>query len=101
MATQLREVLNRFVDQTEPLSVTQMAREMQLELGVLHGMIAYWVQKGKLREVSSAKTCGSCGVKGHCPFVVDLPRYYELVGDDESGSEPSCTCGHCTSRQSR
>lgn len=95
MASQLREVLNRFTDQTAPVSLNQMAREMQLEPGVLGSMIDYWVRKGRLREVSSGgQTCTTCGIKSACPFIIAMPRYYELVHDDTTGDDvPPCACG--------
>ncbi|MFW5708826.1 MAG: FeoC-like transcriptional regulator [Chloroflexota bacterium] len=95
MASQLREVLNRFSEQSAPVSINQMAREMQIEPGVLQEMLAYWVRKGKLREVSgSGEQCFTCGIKSACPFIVTLPRYYELVQEGEvTSSEPPCTCG--------
>ncbi|MCA9887619.1 MAG: hypothetical protein KC546_04565 [Anaerolineae bacterium] len=93
MASQLREVLNRFSDQSAPLSINQMAHDMGLEPGVLHSMIDYWVRKGKLREInSSGQACTTCGVKGTCPFTVALPRYYELVTDQDNPSCPPCGC---------
>lgn len=97
MASQLREVLNRFEDQTVPVSISQLAREMGLETGVLRGMIAYWVRKGKLREVDAeSATCHTCDEKRACPFVVSLPTYYEWVREGESALAPPCTCGgHC------
>lgn len=98
MASQLRAVLDRFADQSTPVSLNQMAREMALEPGVLHGMIDYWVRKGKLREVNSGgEACTTCGIKGACPFVIALPRYYELVQDGDTSQDlPPCACnGHC------
>lgn len=96
MASQLREVLNRFQEQSTPISIQGMAREMNLETGVLHSMIDYWVRKGKLREVSSSgQSCTTCGIKSACPFIVALPRYYELVTDAAHADdpEPPCSCG--------
>jgi len=94
MASQLREVLNRFDGQSVPVSINQMAREMSLEPGVLQGMIDYWVRKGKLREISgSGDSCVTCGVKSACPFIVAMPRYYELANDDSADPEPPCACG--------
>ncbi len=94
MASQLREVLDRFGNQSAPVSLNRMAREMNIEPGILHGMIDYWVRKGKLREVGSVgENCQTCGIKGACPFVVALPRYYERVGDEEPVSVPPCGCG--------
>lgn len=95
MASQLREVLNRFADGDAPRSIKDMAREMSLEPGVLHGMIEYWVHKGRLREVNGGgQTCRTCGIKSACPFIVALPRYYELVHEEDAIAEPPpCGCG--------
>lgn len=93
MASQLRMVLDRFADQSEPVTVKGMAQEMGIEPGVLHSMIDYWVRKGKLREVNSGATCVTCGVKSACPFVVALPRTYELVSDDDITPAAPCACG--------
>jgi hypothetical protein len=93
MASQLREVLSRFETYRMPVSVAQMAQEMQLEPGVLYSMIDYWVRKGKLREVNShQQTCHTCGIKTGCPFIVALPRYFERVTEMTSHSEPPCAC---------
>jgi hypothetical protein len=90
MAIQLREVLDRFADQTAPVSINQMAQEMQLSPGVLHSMIDYWVHRGKLREVNCAgQTCPTCGMRRACPFVVTIPRYYELVRDEDAPLPPA------------
>lgn len=84
MAGQLREVLNRFSEQSGPVSLRQMAQEMGIEPGVLQDMIDYWVRKGKLREATSGTECTTCGVKTACPFIVALPRAYERVSDEPS-----------------
>lgn len=96
MASQLRQVLERFDDQTTAVSINRMAQEMDVTPGVLHGMIDYWVRKGKLREVtSSGEACTTCGVKSGCPFVIALPRYFERVlpGQDAQPDDPPCACG--------
>lgn len=94
MASQLRTVLDRFADQSAPVSLNRMAHELQLDPAVLHDMIDYWVRKGRLREITSGAACTTCGSKAGCPFVVALPRIYELVRDDvEPPPQPPCTCG--------
>jgi len=94
LASQLSSVLDRFVNQSAPVSISQMAREMQIEPGVLHSMIDYWVRKGRLREVNSGgEACTSCGGKSGCPFIVNLPRYYEVVGENTPAAAPPCACG--------
>lgn len=93
--SQLRDVLNRFDQQNEPTSIRQMAQDMNIEQGVLMGMIDYWVRKGKLRAVNSVGAdCSHCGVKSACPFITPLPVYYERVTDEDKPQPPTtCNCG--------
>lgn len=93
--SQLREVLQQFEQRDGAVSLNRMARDMALEPGVLQDMIGYWVRKGKLREVvGESKTCHSCGIKSACPFIIAMPRYYELVREGERGTDdaPPCSC---------
>jgi hypothetical protein len=70
-----------------------MARELDIPVGMLEGMIDYWVRKGKIREVSDAAACGSCSSAKNCGYTPNLPRSYELVRDDESVTAvPVCNC---------
>jgi hypothetical protein len=62
-----------------PLSLPQMARELAVSPEQLEGMIQYWVRKGKIREGGGQMGCGDCGHNGACPFVVAMPRTFELV----------------------
>jgi hypothetical protein len=101
MATTLRQVLSLFEHRDTPLSLTQAARELSLEPGMLEGMIEFWVRKGKLKETSGAgQPCTSCGTKGACPFVTPIPRTYQLAGSEASDplsvpcSAGSCGCSH-------
>jgi len=99
--SQLRAVLDCFNDVSKPISLQQLAREMGLPLPMLMEMLDYWVRKGKLREVSRAESCHTCGTKTACPFVMALPRLYERVAERESlPSAPdappcACTTGSC------
>ena len=92
----LRQVLTIFENADGPLSMTQIARELDVSVPRLEGMLRYWVRKGKLRETGSAANCGTCGSAGACPFVLDLPRGYELA----SAPQPvpldgiAVTCNH-------
>jgi hypothetical protein len=75
----LRQVLNAFEQADGPLSLTAVARELNVSQAHLENMIQYWVRKGRIREAAVAGECGSCGIKGECPFVVKMPRSYELA----------------------
>lgn len=93
MPSQLKQVLNHFAEQSEPMSISKLAQDMQLNPGVLYGMIDYWVRKGKLREVNStSQACNTCGIKSGCPFIVAMPRYFEIVNDEDELATPPCAC---------
>lgn len=95
MSSTLRQVLEQFEQNQGTLSLPQMAHRLGIERATLQNMIDYWVRKGKLREVS-APACTTCGSAAGCPFVVALPRCYELVTDSEtpdSTALPPCGCG--------
>lgn len=82
-STLLRQVLQKFETADHALSLPQIARELDVSLPRLEGMIQHWVRKGKIRESGGMSECGSCGAHGSCPFVFSLPRTYELVREDD------------------
>lgn len=94
--TALRQVLTIFETAVTPLSLPQIARELDVSRDRLEAMLQHWVRKGKIRESSALTECGSCGHQGGCPFVMELPRSYELV--TETNTIPlnmvGLTCGH-------
>ena len=65
------------------LSIRELARELELSQERVESMMDYWVRKGKIRVSAKLAECGSCGGKGDCPFVLELPRVYELVRGGE------------------
>ncbi len=85
----LREVLDTF-EQSEPLTLAQVARQLGVEASALDGMIQFWVNKGKLREVSN-QGCASCGIQHGCPVLAAVPRRYERV-TDAIDANPPCQC---------
>ncbi|MCK6578775.1 MAG: FeoC-like transcriptional regulator [Anaerolineae bacterium] len=96
MSTTLRQVLEYFESHQGAVSLPQMARTLGVERATLQNMIDYWVRKGRLRE-SGAAACASCGSAAGCPFMVALPRTYELVsgGSSPEISPPACGCRSC------
>ena len=96
MAT-LRQVLNHFEQQSGAVSLTAMARELNMELPMLHEMINYWVRKGRLRQVNDDACALSCSTNSNCakgcPFVFVMPSAYELV-PLEAIAEPKCPRCH-------
>ena len=94
MASTLREVLRAFETAPGPLSLNDIARDLDITPGMLDGMIDYWVRKGKIRPAASG-ACGSCAAcslsKSCCTYSPAMPRSYMLVTDDlvEVGG---CSC---------
>ncbi len=95
MATTLRAVLNAFEQTERPISVKQLAADLDVPPAMLEGMIDFWVRKGRLRESGGTAECGTCGQGDHCPLVIRMPRRFELVGEGAHPlPEPApCSCG--------
>ncbi|MCC6613361.1 MAG: hypothetical protein IT320_07765 [Anaerolineae bacterium] len=93
----MRAVLDQFAAASGPVSLAEMAQRLAVEPGILEGMIAYWVRKGKLREVfamAPGAGCARCGVSDTCAFIVQMPRTYELVRENELPIiNAVCNCG--------
>ncbi len=92
--TTLRQVLEYFEVGQGAVSLPQLARTLGIERGMLQTMLEYWVRKGKIREVN-APACTTCGTANGCPFIVVLPRQYELVRESDPDQAPACGCGGC------
>lgn len=97
MSTTLRQVLDQFEQSQGSVSLPHMAHTLGIERGTLQNMIDYWVRKGKLREVG-AQSCETCGSAAGCPFIVALPRCYELANEVPAAAplSVSCACGCST-----
>jgi len=79
-------MLTRVLDEIErsdgAIDLRTLGRRLEIEPGVLEGMIQFWVRKGRLIDHRSAPAesadcppCGpACGGGATCPFVVALPR---------------------------
>lgn len=101
--SKLRQVLSIFENATAPLSLPQIAEDLEVSQDRLESMIQHWVRKGKIREgaaaLSDCETCGSNN--GSCAFVVDLPRTYELAREGDglvqlNQISTSSSCKHAT-----
>ncbi len=75
----LRQVLTIFETAGTPLSLRQIARQLEVPPARAEGMIQHWVRRGRLRPSHTSAGCGTCGRQGGCPFVFDLPHSYELA----------------------
>lgn len=75
----LGKVLTYFEASTGPISVLALARELEISPYQLESMIQHWILKGRLRPALAPQDCGTCGKNNNCPFIVELPRSYEIV----------------------
>lgn len=81
-ASTLSQVLHIFEQAEGALSLAAIARHLDVSQAQLDSMIQYWIRKGRIRAAATEEKCGSCGIKGDCPFVMTMPRSYELVPTD-------------------
>jgi hypothetical protein len=88
----LRQALTIFETTTAPLTLPQMARELDISVEQLEAMLQYWVRKGKLRESSGAGECCGCSKSGDCAYVVAMPRSYELASAPTIPLHLNSTC---------
>jgi hypothetical protein len=96
MQSKLRQVLTVFETADHPLSLPQIARDLDISPDRLEGMIQHWVRRGKIRETGSPAACGPCGHQTGCPFVMEIPRSYELAyyREEDIRLLPMNPCGH-------
>ncbi len=96
----LSQVLAAFENNRGPLTMNQIARDLDISRARLEGMIQYWVRKGKLQETASYSDCGSCGRgEGDCPFTLELPPSYELVDENSLTIPLSAIGASCSHKQ--
>ena len=88
----LSRLLTLFEESSGALSVRFLAQELEVTSERLEGMVDFWIRKGKIRVSAALTDCGSCGVKGDCPLIMNMPRTFELVADAD---EPDPTRPLC------
>ena len=83
--------LSRLLDLIEEsrglLSIPDLARELGVTQSRVENMLEYWIQKGKIQASNTLTDCGGCGALHNCPFVLGMPRTFELIQEmgEESG----------------
>jgi hypothetical protein len=85
----LQQVLQALQTATEPVSLDELSRRLDIERSALEGMIAFWVRKGKLQE---SAVCGGrgpgCTCSSHpegCVFNSNTPRTITVIADVRRG----------------
>ncbi len=83
----LKQVLQAIETADGPVHIAALSRQLGIERSALDGMIAFWVQKGRLQDSETADTacaptsghCGpTCTPTGRCAFVAKMPKSYSL-----------------------
>lgn len=77
--TKLRQLLDCFERTPRGLSLLAVAREMDLSQAQVENLLEFWIQKGRIQLSEDQPDCKICGERTACPFVMEMPRYYELV----------------------
>jgi hypothetical protein len=92
----LSKLLDLLEESQGALSFQSLAQELEVTQARVKGMVDYWIRKGKIKASATLTDCGSCGVLENCPFVLDLPKTYELVNEVEANMievvHPGCNC---------
>ena len=81
----LYNVLHKIEGNDGPVSINDIARELNVDASAVEGMISFWVNKGRLKRIGGTACvpsgCSTCSmVKGQtgCPFTISGPNGYEL-----------------------
>lgn len=91
----LQRVLQEIEAAQGSINLGELSRKLGVEQSALEGMIQVWVRKGRLRDDSqtaeiplsscASHGCGhTCPGPQHCPFVLQLPKTYTLIGNEHN-----------------
>ncbi len=97
MATSILSKLLTLIEESSgAYSIQALARELDVTPAHVESMLEYWIRKGKINTSTNLTECGSCSAQGDCPFVLEMPRTYELVmgQDQQSDLDPHVMCTH-------
>ncbi len=86
----LQQILQELEATQGPVSLSDLARKLDVERSALEGMIEFWVRKGRLKDdtqeanaiyslCNSAACGGSCPASQECHPVTKMPRTFSLV----------------------
>ena len=82
----LKRVLHEIESADGPIHLGQLSQRLGIERSALDGMIAFWVQKGRLRDDDEteevcvpASHCGpTCAGPSNCSFIAKMPKSYSI-----------------------
>jgi hypothetical protein len=79
--SKLGQLLDCFENASGGLSLPALARQLDLSRGQAENLVDFWVRRGRIRAVDQQPDCAACGDQNGCPYLVETPRYYEIVLD--------------------
>ena len=81
----LKLVLESIEGTIGPVHVAELSQRLGIERSALEGMIAYWVQKGRLIDddgMACSPAAGHCSTSctgaANCAFVAKMPKTYSI-----------------------
>jgi len=81
----LSKLLRTINTTTEPFSIHQLSRKMEVEPSVLEGMLAHLVRIGRLKDEDMPSKddldqgCAAhCGESGSCVYAARMPKSYSV-----------------------
>ena len=86
--SKLSNLLTKIEESSGAFSIQALARELDLTPERVESMLEYWVRKGKIESSTNLTECGSCSAQGDCPFILEMPRTYELVMGQDQVTDP-------------
>ena len=96
----LYQVLEEIEQAHGPLLIKDLSQKLNIDPGVLMGMIEFWVRKGRLRDddavaeegmACAGGACGDhCSGLTECAFVAKMPKTYSIAKNqvDSPGALP-------------
>jgi hypothetical protein len=95
----LGKVLQTIKMSQKPISLAALSQDLKIERSALEGMLAYWVQKGRIKvedqnNETPGYTCasGSCGPTcsgaDNCVFMAKMPKVYKITDQEDPSKQP-------------
>jgi len=94
--SKLSNLLTKIEESSGAFSIQVLARELELTPERVESMLEYWVRKGKIQSSTELTECRSCSDQEDCPFVLEMPKTYELVTSQDhlSDADSHIICTH-------
>ena len=79
--SKLSRLLTLLEGSSGAISIRELAKDLDISKGRVESMMEYWISKGRIKKSTSQTECGNCSALGDCPFILEMPRTYDLVNE--------------------